>query len=85
MRVVTLKQFVSKVPGVVALVGLILATSFVGSLLIAAVFPAQPVLAAERIERLFVDLDADGDLDLLVFGEVVRNTAPLSLPPAQTP
>ena len=42
-----------------------------------------PALAPLQVERVFLDVDSDGDIDLLLRGEVILNEAPFDM--SQTP
>ena len=39
----------------------------------------MPAFAPLQVERVFLDIDGDGDIDLLLRGEVVLNEAPFDV------
>ena len=43
-----------------------------------------PDMGAAKVSQMFVDVDGDGRLDLLVKGEVIFNAPPLEVEPSQT-
>ena len=72
----SMRSFGLKVVVAVTLAAVVLVAALLGAELYKAL---QPPSVSIQVERVFVDLNGDGALDLLVRGEVIYNQVPLAL------
>jgi len=74
-------------PKIKNILSIIIGASLVIAFLIGAVYLEYYTteVSTVLVKNVFVDIDGDGDLDLLVSGEVVVNADPFEAPLATTP
>jgi hypothetical protein len=77
-----MKQTVDNKTLWIALAFVIIAVLVLGAIL-GAYFSGKPTVDTVKVERLFLDVDGDKKIDLLVEGEVIFNDGPLAQPTPQ--